>query len=60
MKRTIKNESEEARKERNFGEWIIAVAVVYILVASTWWLAGFVNQTRFCTDPLIGQTMLQQ
>ena len=59
MKRTIKNDSS-AKQEHNYSEWLLAVAVVYVLVASTWWLAGFVNQTRFCTDPLTGNALLQQ
>jgi hypothetical protein len=63
MKRTIKTTPppvDYERRERNYGEWTIAIAVAYILIASTWWLAGFVNQTRFRTAPLTGGTMLQQ
>ncbi len=62
MKRTIKlptSTPHYERRERSPSEWIIAIAVVYILVASTWWLAGFVNQSRFCTDPLTGGTTMQ-
>jgi len=58
MKRTIKNESI-SRKESNYSEWIIATAVVYILIASTWWLAGYVNQTRFCTVSSPGVNLMQ-
>jgi hypothetical protein len=62
MKRTTKTPNLLADyecRDRKYSEWIIAFAVIYILVASTWWLAGFVNQSRFCTDSLTGDSMIQ-
>ncbi len=61
MERTIENGSEESKKSRalNARLWLEAIAIIYILVASSFRLGGFVSRTRFCTDPLTGETMSQ-
>jgi len=61
MKRQIKNGDEYSPKERNrnIREWLEAIAIIYILVASSFWLGGFLSRTRFCTDPYTGETMVQ-
>ncbi len=62
MKRKHKDEIEEpgTERNRNYREWLEVIALVYILVASSFWLGRFLSRTRFCTDPLSGQTMIQK
>jgi len=58
-KTNTKLEETKGERDRNYREWLEAIAIIYILVASSFWLGGFLSRTRLCTDPYSGQTMLQ-